>query len=117
MEHQDNATDACEVRQNAEVEEHESDDVVDEHLPEVFAFDVGELRDKERIVEGCLDCVVVEDVGCDLLLGIVYPVVVCVPDPFFLQTITRINELTLLTFVFWENKTSDVNRIGAEFNP
>lgn len=100
MEHQDNAANACEVCQNAEVEEHESDNVVDEHLPEVFALDVGELGDQERIVEGYLDCVVVVDVGCDLLPGIVDPVVVCVPDPFFLQTMTRINKFTLLKFEF-----------------
>lgn len=84
MENDDNAANASEVSQQAEVEQHERDDVVDEHLPEVFALDVCELWDQEGVVEGDFYRVVEVDIGGDFLFRIVDPVVVCVPNPFFL---------------------------------
>ncbi len=52
-----------------------------EHLPEVLAFDVCELRGEQRKVEANLDEVVPVYIGIDVLTRIFDPAVVSVPCP------------------------------------
>jgi len=66
-------------------EHHECDCgvVVDEHLPEVLAFNIEELGDGEGPVEGQLHHVVHPDISVHLVVRVVVPAVPDIPEPGF----------------------------------
>jgi hypothetical protein len=51
MHHEDKRANSVNVADPAEGDQHESDDVMDEHLPEVLPLVVSELRKRQRPVE------------------------------------------------------------------
>ena len=65
--------------------------MMEKHLPKIFTFGVEKLRNEERQIEAEFDCVVPVDFIGEFMRWVVYPKLLCIPQPWFLSRSNSLN--------------------------